>query len=143
HKLCQLFFKLYVDMQGAIQKPRPATSGTELANGGNGGFFYLRMVGQIQVIIGAEHEDLTIAQHDFTVATAIAGAKNLEIEIESSLLQSTGAVEIPALLENIGAIRPAGVGGRNFFHLIQLLKTNAHLLARLGLWQIKPFRPPE
>src|SRR5205823_7604803 len=69
HKLCQLFFKLYVDMQGAIQKPRPATPGTELGNGGNGGFFYLRMVGQIQIIIGAEHQDLTIAQRDFTVAT--------------------------------------------------------------------------
>src|SRR4029077_10534015 len=95
-------------------------------------FLDARVPGQVQIIIGAEHQDLALAQSDFAGAAALASAESLKIDVKTGLLQGPCAIKFPAFFEDVPALgsRAARWGDRSIVHGIQLLTCCAATLTR-------------
>jgi hypothetical protein len=82
-KLCKLIFKPNMKVQCSIEQSRAATASTIKADSAPGSLLDSRVVRQIQIVIGSEHQDTPVTQSRFSGATIPAFAKDFEVDIET------------------------------------------------------------
>ena len=99
HESRQLGFQLHVHVQRAVEQARAAASAAILPDSFDGGFFHLGVRDQVQIIVGAEHQHLTVTHADLAGPAAFALAEDFEIHVQSGGLQVARTRKIPALVE--------------------------------------------
>ena len=101
HELGEVVFQLLVQVQRAVQKSRPGAAGAVFPDCGNCGFFQLRMGGQAQVVVGAEHQQALALDDNPAVGF---GVNRPEIGIETGPLGFADyRIIVMAFLENVHA----------------------------------------
>ena len=97
-------FQLQVDVQRAVQEPRAGAAGAVFLHRRPGGLLDLGMVGQAQVAVGTQHEDLLALDDDLGVLRGGNGAK---IGVQPHFPQLGGGFEVPGLVQQCARLRGA------------------------------------
>src|ERR1017187_10207832 len=98
-------FQLQVDVQAAVEEARAGATGAVFRDRRLSRGFDLRVVGQAQVAVGAQHEDFLALNHDFGV---LARGNGAEIGVQPEFPQLVGGLELPGF----GQQRARLLGGR-------------------------------
>jgi hypothetical protein len=85
-----------VNIERAIEEARAGAAGAIFLNGGPGGFLNFWVIGQPEIAIRAEHEDLPAVYSDFGV---LRGGNAAEVGVQTRGAELGGAGEISDLVE--------------------------------------------
>ena len=97
-KLCQLRLQLQMQLQRAVKEPGAGAAGTVFLQRLDASLDDLRMDGQAQIVVGAQHDPALSLHGDLHI---LAGLQGVEIGIYPFLLQLAGQRRGIAFFKNI------------------------------------------
>ncbi len=94
----QLRLQLQMHLQRAVEEPRPGAPGAVLLQRPDAGLDDLRVRGQTQIVVGAQHDAALALHHDLHV---LPGLQGVEVGVHALLLQFPRQGRCKALLKDI------------------------------------------